>query len=158
MTALLISLTPSLRIWTCTAMIDMSEIPFYLLSLQAQSLVWSYYPSLLTGWEERSWLLQLSTWPAWEPSVYLWVITVLVIGAEAKILAMLYIGQILMGFGGYSLSMVSYSYLSEINNDVWRQKSLVLTYAFWYRIFYIGHWEKLCFSQSFDGFITGVIS
>ena len=24
-----------------------------------------------------------------------------------------------------------YSYLSEINNDLWRQKSLILTYSFW---------------------------
>lgn len=47
------------------------------------------------------------------------------------ILPLLYIGQIMIGFGGYSLSMVSYSYLSEINNDSWRQKSLILTYSFW---------------------------
>lgn len=83
---------------------------------------------------------------------------VLTIGAEAKILALLYLGQILMGFGGYSLSMVSYSYLSEINNDVWRQKSLVLTYAFWYCDFYSGRWARSCFTRSFDGSTIGVTS
>lgn len=36
----------------------------------------------------------------------------LTIGALEKFLPLLYIGQVLMGFGGYSLSMVSYSYLS----------------------------------------------
>ena len=43
----------------------------------------------------------------------------------------MYVGLILMGFGRYSLTMVAYSYLSEINNDLWRQKSLILTYSFW---------------------------
>jgi MFS family permease len=37
---------------------------------------------------------------------------VLTLGAMNNILALLYVGQVLMGFGGYSLSMVSYSYLS----------------------------------------------
>ncbi len=50
----------------------------------------------------------------------------------------MYVGIILMGFGGYSLSMVSYSYLSEISSDMWRQRSLILTYSFWYLWVHVG--------------------
>lgn len=56
---------------------------------------------------------------------------VLFLGAKYNTIPLLYVGLSMMGFGGYSLSMVSYSYLSEINNDLWRQKSLILTYSFW---------------------------
>lgn len=56
---------------------------------------------------------------------------VLTLGSYYLIYPLLYIGIILMGFGGFSLSMVSYSYLSEISSDVWRQRSLILTYSFW---------------------------
>lgn len=59
----------------------------------------------------------------------------------------------MMGFGGYSLSMVSYSYLSEISSDIWRQRSLILTYSFWalgeimlYPIItLISDWFLICF-------------
>jgi hypothetical protein len=37
---------------------------------------------------------------------------VLTLGTYYKIYPLMYIGIIMMGFGGYSLSMVSYSYLS----------------------------------------------
>lgn len=53
------------------------------------------------------------------------------IGTYYVIYPLIYLGIIMMGFGGYSLSMVSYSYLSEISSDIWRQRSLVMTYAFW---------------------------
>lgn len=72
---------------------------------------------------------------------------VLTLGVHKDILPLLYIGQILMGFGGFALSMVSYSYLSEINNDKWRQKSLVLTYSFWYIFCNKGQLEKCCYIQ-----------
>ena len=58
-------------------------------------------------------------------------ILVLTLGGNFVNLPLMYVGLILMGFGGYSLTMVAYSYLSEINNDLWRQKSLILTYSFW---------------------------
>jgi hypothetical protein len=56
---------------------------------------------------------------------------VLTVGAYFVLYALIYVGMIMMGFGGYSLSMVSYSYLSEINSDLWRQRSLIMTYSFW---------------------------
>lgn len=63
---------------------------------------------------------------------------VLTIGTYYIIIPLMYVGIILMGFGGYALSMVSYSYLSEISSDLWRQRSLVLTYSFWYDWLYAG--------------------
>ncbi len=57
---------------------------------------------------------------------------VLTIGSYYLIYGLIYVGIVLMGFGGYSLTMVSYSYLSEVNSDAWRQRSLIMTYAFWY--------------------------
>lgn len=63
--------------------------------------------------------------------MYLFVYLVLTIGTYKEIYPLLYIGIILMGFGGFSLSMVSYSYLSEISSDAWRQRSLIMTYSFW---------------------------
>lgn len=80
---------------------------------------------------------------------------VLTIGSYKQVLPLLYIGQILMGFGGYSLSMVSYSYLSEISNDIWRQKSLVLTYSFWYNMFNLGLSVKLRYIQLLFGLKIG---
>lgn len=63
--------------------------------------------------------------------MYLSGYLVLSIGTYYLIYPLLYTGIVMMGFGGYSLSMVSYSYLSEISSDIWRQRSLILTYSFW---------------------------
>ena len=40
-------------------------------------------------------------------------------------------GIVLMGLGGYSLSIVSFIYLGEVCSDRWRQFSIILSYTFW---------------------------
>jgi len=63
--------------------------------------------------------------------MYLYLYLVLTIGAHYKIFPLIYVGIIMTGFGGYSLTMVSFSFLSEVSCDKWRQRSLIMTYAFW---------------------------
>lgn len=56
---------------------------------------------------------------------------VLTFGGYYGITPLLFVGTIIMGFGAYSVSTVSFTYLAEVNNDKWRQILTVLTSSFW---------------------------
>lgn len=56
---------------------------------------------------------------------------ILVYGGHYNIIPLLYMGVIMMGFGAYSASIVSYTYLAEVNSDKLRQVTTVMTSAFW---------------------------
>lgn len=56
---------------------------------------------------------------------------ILVYGGHYNVVPLLYMGVIMMGFGAYSATIVSFTYLAEVNSDRLRQVTTVLTSAFW---------------------------
>lgn len=57
---------------------------------------------------------------------------VLVLGAYTKVVAIMAIAQIVIGFGGYSTMIIGYAIISDMCKDTMRQKAILSMNGVWY--------------------------
>lgn len=60
------------------------------------------------------------------------LIVVLVLGAYTKVVAIMAIAQIVIGFGGYSTMIIGYAIISDMCKDTMRQKAILSMNGVWY--------------------------
>lgn len=56
---------------------------------------------------------------------------VLILGAYTKVIAIMAIAQIIIGFGGYSTMIIGYAILSDMCKDTMRQKAILSMNGVW---------------------------
>lgn len=57
--------------------------------------------------------------------------SVLILGAYTKIIALMAIAQIIIGFGGYSTMIIGYNIISDMCKDSMRQKAILSMNGVW---------------------------
>lgn len=55
----------------------------------------------------------------------------LILGAYSKIIALMVISQIVIGFGGYSVMIIGYTIISDLCKDTMRQKAILSMNGVW---------------------------
>jgi len=60
------------------------------------------------------------------------LIKVIILGAYTKIIPIMAIAQIILGFGGYSAMIIGYAIISDMCKDTMRQKAILSMNGVWY--------------------------
>ena len=55
----------------------------------------------------------------------------LILGAYSKVIALMVISQIIIGFGGYSVMIIGYTIISDLTKDTMRQKAILSMNGVW---------------------------